>query len=155
MIMTKTTELGVQSVLYLAQHPEGYLANPQEIAERLSESSAYIAKVLRLMTHSGIIRSHRGVSGGFELVRRPEQITLLEIVEACQGAIQGNYCREMPAEMVPQLCGYHQAMFELKETCRRVLTEWTVARILLNPEARIPSPACRFRRIRVNAPVPA
>ena len=149
--MTKTTELGVQSVLYLAQHPEGYLANPQEIAERMGESSAYIAKVLRLMTHSGIIRSHRGVSGGFELVRKPEDITLLEIVEACQGTIQGNYCREMPASVVPQLCGYHQAMFELKETCRRVLSEWTVARILKNPEARVPSPACRFRRIRVAA----
>lgn len=153
MIMTKTTELGLQSVLYLAQCPPGYLANPQEIADRLNESGAYIAKVLRLMTHSGIIRSHRGVSGGFELIRAKEDITLLDVVEACQGAIQGNYCREVPAEMVPNMCGYHQAMFELKETCRAVLSSWTVARILKNPVAKVPSPACRFRRIHIGKQV--
>ena len=149
MILTKTTELGLQSVLYMAQQQPGHLSNPQEIAGRLDESTAYTAKVLRLLAHAGIVRSHRGVAGGFELLRAPEAVTLLEIVEACQGAIQGNYCRDVPAEMVPNMCGYHQAMYELKESCRSSLARWTIARILEQPVAKVPSPACRFRRIRI------
>lgn len=149
MIMNKTTELGLQCVLYMAQQPVGHLVNPQEVAEQLGESGTYMAKVLRQLATSGIIRSHRGVSGGFELVRPPRDITLLSVVEACQGPIQGNYCQEVPAERVPLMCGWHQAMWELKESCREVLSKWTIARILERPVARVPSPACRYRRVRV------
>lgn len=156
MIVTKTTELGIQSVLYMAQHPRGHLVNPQEIADRLGESPTYIAKVLRQIALAGILRSHRGVAGGFELARAAAEITLLDIVEACQGAVQGNYCREVAADLVPSMCGYHQAMFELKQTTRDVLSRWTVARVLKNPTAKNPSAGCRFRRVQLRAePVPA
>lgn len=149
MIMTKTTELGLQCVLYMAQQPAGHLVNPQEIAAVLNESTTYMAKVLRQMAHAGIIRSHRGVAGGFELILAPRQITLLAVVEACQGTVQGNYCQDVPAERVPLMCGWHQAMWELKESCRSVLSKWTIARIMEQPVAKVPSPACRYRRVRI------
>lgn len=149
MILNKTTELGLQSILYLAQQGPGYLVNPQELAERLEESPTYMAKVLRLLARADLIRSHRGAAGGFELVRDKEHLTLLDVVEACQGPIRGNYCSEVPAEQVPFMCGYHQAMHELKESCRSVLAKWTIGRILLQPSAKIPSPGCRFRRVRI------
>lgn len=155
MILTKTTELGLQGILFLAQQKKGYLVNPQELADRMGESSTYIAKVLRLLARAELIRSHRGVSGGFELVRSPESLTLLDIVEACQGPIRGNYCAETPAEQVPLMCGYHQAMHELKESCRTVLAKWTIAHILTLPVAKVPSPACRFRRVRIQFDVAA
>jgi Rrf2 family protein len=149
MILNKTTELGLQSVLFLAQQPIGYLVNPQELAKRLGESPTYMAKVLRLLARGDLIRSHRGASGGFELIRSKEEISLLEIVEACQGPIRGNYCQDVPAEQVPMMCGFHQAMYELKESCRQVLVRWKVADILRQPVAKMPSPGCRFRRVRI------
>ncbi|MCS6771238.1 MAG: Rrf2 family transcriptional regulator [Kiritimatiellae bacterium] len=155
MLMTKTTELGLQSVLYMAQQPEGHRVNPQEVAERLEESPSYLAKVFRQLALAGIIRAHRGASGGFELARAPSDITLLDVVEACQGAVRGNYCAEVPPERVPLMCGWHQAMWELKESCRAVLSRWTIARILERPVAKVPSPACRYRRLRIKfEPVP-
>lgn len=149
MLITKTTELGLQCVLFLAQQPQGRLVNPQEVADRLQESATYMAKVFRQLAQAGIIRSHRGAAGGFELARQPAQITLLAVVEACQGTIQGNYCAEVPAEQVPLMCGWHQAMHELRESCRQVLDRWTIAKILENPVAQTPSYACRFRRIQI------
>lgn len=149
MILTKTTELGLQSILYLAQQPQGYLVNPQELASRLEESPTYMAKVLRLLARAELVRSPRGAAGGFELVRTQEHLTLLDLVEACQGPIRGNYCAEVPLEQVPLMCGYHQAMHELKENCRSVLAKWTIAHILQLPTAKVPSPACRFRRVRI------
>ena len=147
MLMTKTTEIGLRCVLYAAQQPDGRLINPQEVAERLAESAAYTAKVLRQLVQAGVMRSHRGVAGGFELARPTRQITLLDVVEACQGMLQGNYCREVPAEQMPLMCGWHQAMDELRSSCRNVLSRWTIAKILERPEALVPTPACRFRRL--------
>lgn len=156
MLMTKTTELGLQCVLYMAQQPAQRLVNPQEVAERLDESATYMAKVLRQLTRAGIIRSHRGAAGGFELARQSKHITLLDVVEACQGPIQGNYCQEVPAERVPLMCGWHQAMYELRESCRDVLARWTIAKILERPVARVPTYGCRYRRVRIKFdPVPA
>lgn len=149
MLMTKTTELGLQSVLYMAQQPEQHRVNPQEIAERLGESAPYIAKVLRDLARAGIIRSHRGVAGGFELARPTHAISLLDVVEACQGPVQGNYCQEVPPERVPLMCGWHMAMWELRENCRSILSKWTLDRILARPVAQVPSPGCRYRRVRI------
>ncbi len=149
MIVTKTTELGLQCVLYLAQRRRGDLVNPLEIAQQFGESATYIAKVLRQLAHSGIVRSHRGASGGFELARDPASITLLTVVEACQGAVKGNYCQETPPSRVPSMCGWHQAMWELKESCRSVLSRWTIARIMEKPYAKTPTPACRYRRVHI------
>lgn len=155
MILNKTTELGLNSILFLAQQPTGYLVNPQELASRLGESPTYMAKVLRLLARADLIRSHRGAAGGFELIRAKENLTLLDVVEACQGPIRGNYCAEVPVEQVPFMCGYHQAMHELKESCRTVLAKWTIAQILKHPVALIPSPACRFRRVNIQFdPIP-
>jgi DNA-binding IscR family transcriptional regulator len=60
-----------------------------------------MAKVLRLLARADLIRSHRGAAGGFELIRAKENLTLLDVVEACQGPIRGNYCAEVPVEQVP------------------------------------------------------
>lgn len=147
--MTKTTELGLQSVLFMAQQPRGHRVNPQDVAARLEESASYMAKVFRQLAQAGIIRAHRGAAGGFELARDPAEITLLDVVEACQGCVRGNYCAEVPAERVRLMCGWHQAMWELREACRTVLKKWTIARILENPVAKVPSPACRYRRLRI------
>lgn len=150
MLLTKTTELAIQSLLYLAQQPDGYLANPSEIAERLQESQTYISKVLRQMAKSGMIRSRRGMAGGFELVRSPETITLLDIVEVSQGTIPGNYCTEVPPEHLHKTCGYHQAMFDLRAAIREVLSEWSLARILAVPSRVLTTPGCMLECVRLN-----
>jgi len=95
MILTKTTELAIQSLIFLTRKPKGYYANPQEVADLLGESASYIGKVLRLLAKSALLKSHRGIAGGFELARDPDTITLLEVTEICQGTIIGNYCREV------------------------------------------------------------
>jgi len=147
--MNKTTELGLQSVMFLAQQCPGYLVNPHEMAKRLGESPTYMAKVLRLLARNGLVRSHRGASGGFELVRGKADISLLEIVEACQGPVRGYYCQDIPADQVPSMCGYHQAMHELKESCRTVLLKWKIADILIQPVGRVPPSGCRLRRAQI------
>ena len=61
----------------------------------------------------------------------PEEITLLAIVEACQGAILADFCEE--AADLAQTCTFHQAAAELHDAIVRVLSKWTLAEFLENP----------------------
>lgn len=144
MFLTQTTQLAMGALLYLARRPARYLGNPREIAEAIDVAPAYTAKVMRTLSKGGLVRSRRGATGGFELARSPEDVTLLEIVELCQGGLVGHYC-ERAGQHVEQACGYHQAMQEVHEVTAQVLSSWTLAR-LLEAKPAADNRVCRMRR---------
>ena len=55
------------------------------LAADLGLPGPYLAKILQILGHYGILESHRGPSGGFRLNRAPEEITLKEVVVAMEG----------------------------------------------------------------------
>lgn len=60
-----------------------------EIAEVYGLPTAYAAKVMSQLARSRILRSDRGPRGGFQLVRDATEITMLEVIEAVNGIIDG------------------------------------------------------------------
>jgi Rrf2 family protein len=154
MLLTKTSELAILSLLILAQKPAGYLINPGELATRLGESEAYISKVMRLLAQGGLVRSRRGMGGGFEMLRDAGDISLLDIVEISQGTIPGNYCGRSSGCEIRETCGYHQAMYDLRDSTRQALGRWTLARMLASPRAKGVVPGCMMRRVRLTGSKP-
>lgn len=61
--------------------------NSGQIAESVGTNASYIRKILSLLKKSGMIDSHRGVSG-YVLTTTPDQITLLGIYQAVMGESQ-------------------------------------------------------------------
>ena len=152
MLLTKTSELAIHSLLYLSQKPDGHVLNPQEIAGHLGESRTYISKVLRMLAHGGLLRSHRGAAGGFTLHRPSREITLLDVVEISQGTIPGNYCGRASEDSVKKTCGYHQAMHDLRDSTRAALARWTIHQILHTPRPKFDVPNCMMRRVALPRP---
>lgn len=142
-MLTKTSLLALRSLLWLTQHGGESSFSPRRIAEALGASPTYLAKVLRLLVKVGILRAERGVKGGVRLNRLPGQITLLAIVEACQGALLGDYCE--PGCDLGEVCSFHQAAEELHHAVTGVLSRWTLAQLVERPRpagARRPGPRC-------------
>jgi Rrf2 family protein len=127
-MITKTTFSAVRALLFMAATPGGRRVSPREVADRLGESPTYMAKVARELVKAGILRSDKGAKGGLHLDRSPSEITLREIVQACQGEIVGDYCHS-PGDP-GETCSYHQAALELHEGVIRVLSAWTLARLM-------------------------
>lgn len=50
----------------------------------------FLLQILRNLVNHGILRSTRGVDGGYSLTRPPEQVSLLELIEAIEGPLDGN-----------------------------------------------------------------
>ncbi len=132
-MLTATTELAIRALILLGLSGQGKPIPPRRLAATLACSPTYLSKTLGHLVRSGILRSVRGARGGVVIARDPAQITLLEIVEDCQGAVLGDYCHGIPADEVAMSCRYHRVMAELHGQVVRTLSGSTLADLLACP----------------------
>ena len=130
-MLTKTSISAIRALLLLAGQRNREPWSPRRLAETLDESPTYMAKVVRHLVKVGILRAHHGAKGGVLLAREPAKIPLRDIVEACQGAIVGDYCQSSPGRRPP--CTFHRASLELHQAITSVLDRWTLAALLAEP----------------------
>lgn len=131
-MFTKTALSAIRALIYLASREPFSIESHRRIAEQLGESPTYMAKVAGLLVKAGILRAEKGVKGGVRLSRNANQITLLSVVEACQGAVVGDYCR--PGRDPNSTCGFHHAAEELHHAVVGVLSKWSIARVMTPPK---------------------
>ena len=77
-----------RALLSLALHAdEGAPTSVRDIAERTGLPQPYLEQILLALKGAGLVRSKRGVGGGYVLARAPEDISLSDIVSAVDGPI--------------------------------------------------------------------
>ena len=132
-MLGKTSIYAIRSLLLLAQQDDRACWSPRRLAEALGESPTYLAKVMRHLVRGGILEAEKGVKGGVRLRQTAADITLLAIVEACQGPVAADYCR--PGAPVASHCAFHSAALELHEAITSILGRWTLADLLAGAPA--------------------
>lgn len=80
----------VHALCYIAYKPQGELTTMPELADWLKKvwpgsSDAYLSNVIQRLARSGILRSHRGVAGGYSLARSSKEISLRDVLERLEG----------------------------------------------------------------------
>ena len=80
-------DYAARALLSLALHTEEAPTSVREIAERTALPQPYLEQILLALKGAGIVRSKRGVGGGYVLARDPGDIRLSEIVRAVDGPI--------------------------------------------------------------------
>ena len=85
MQFTKAEDYGLHGILYLAGQPAGKVTPLSEISESQQVPEKFLAKIFQNLSKSGLIKSHRGVKGGFSMNRPPEDVTVKEVLESIQG----------------------------------------------------------------------
>ncbi|MCI0468438.1 MAG: Rrf2 family transcriptional regulator, partial [Nitrospirae bacterium] len=78
MQITRETDYAIRSVLHLAEKPEG-IAMIDEISKSRDIPKTFLAKILQKLTRAKIVKSHRGVKGGFQIARPPDKINLYDV----------------------------------------------------------------------------
>ena len=73
----------------------------RDIAERTGLPQPYLEQILLALKGAGLVRSKRGVGGGYVLARPPEEITLSQIVSAVDGPIVAGDFGAPPRERAP------------------------------------------------------
>lgn len=130
-MLVKTTELALRALTLLALEGDGTPTTPKQLAERLECSVSYLSKTLGVLVKAGILESLRGAYGGVVLRRCPSEITLLDVVVACQGVLVPDHCSgTTPPEAQ---CAFHIAMQDVYEQTMSALRGWTLADLAARP----------------------
>jgi len=85
---------GVRALFEIARNFGKGPLTIREIAERQQISLSYLEQILHRLGKAGIIESVRGPHGGYELARKPADLTIGDVVRALEGPIALSHCLE-------------------------------------------------------------
>ncbi len=92
MQITRQADYALRAMLYLANMEPNQRAATSQIAEIKHIPPSFLAKIISQLSIAGLIHTSRGARGGVTLARSPEEISILEVVEAIDGPIAFNEC---------------------------------------------------------------
>lgn len=90
-ILSKLADYGVIIATHLAAHPERQMT-AAALAQETSLPRATVAKVLKALSHGGVVAGSRGAAGGYRLARAAGVISVAEVVAAIDGAMGVTQC---------------------------------------------------------------
>ena len=130
MYITRETDYGVRCVLYLARKAQE-IAPVNEIAKAMHIPKSFLAKILQRLVKAGIVISGRGISGGFSLAKKPENISILDVVKAIQGDSAINICAiDKKMCRLSKTCSVHPVWVELRGIIERRLQKENFAKLI-------------------------
>lgn len=146
MKLPESTEWVLHAATSLAQLGPGGTASAAQLAAHYDVPAAYLAKQLQALVRAGVLSATTGPRGGFRLARPPEQISLLEIVQAADGTSPFYTCNEIrqrgtgatPPDQCRRACGIAARMAEAEAAWRQSLAAVTVADIVASLPAGVP-----------------
>lgn len=138
MKLPESTEWALHAAGSLAQLGPAEKASAAQLAEHFDLPQAYLAKQLQALVRGGVLTATTGPRGGFRLARPPEEITLLQIVEAVDGSSRFYQCNEIrqrgrgaaPPEQCRKMCGIARHMHAAEAAWRASLARVTLADIV-------------------------
>lgn len=84
-MMSATSQHAIRALVHLAKVPEGESLLGRELAELADIPANFLAKIMLTLRNAGIVDATRGQGGGYRLLKPPDQITFLEIVDLFDG----------------------------------------------------------------------
>lgn len=126
-----STDYAIRIVLHLAV--KGGAATSSEISGQMGIPRSVIATLAKPLQKAGILTTQWGTGGGFALGRRPEDISLHEIVNLMEGTTRINRCLEPDgfcSRKGTASCSAHRFFLREQEKLERSFREMTIAKLL-------------------------
>jgi Rrf2 family iron-sulfur cluster assembly transcriptional regulator len=131
-------DYAARALLSLALHESDRPTSVKEIAERTTLPQPYLEQILLAVKGAGLVRSKRGVGGGYVLARPAAEITLAQILGAVEGPLvtvigEHDHCEGH--------CALQEVWFGVSEEMRLVLERVTLADLVEQTRVGHPLPA--------------
>ncbi len=102
--LSKIADYGIVILAHLAQQPAEQARagtatsmNARELAEHVDLPLPVVSKVLKTLTRAGVLESQRGARGGYSLARRPDELSVADMISALDGPLAITQCSLGPA----------------------------------------------------------
>ena len=127
MKLSQAAELAVRGIQVLAQRHGDRPVPLDAICQARELAKQYLVKIFSLLARADLVTPVRGKHGGYLLSREPQDITLLEVIEAIEGALAVNRCQEDPPKCDDPDCPVRSVWEDIQITVRDKLAAVTLA----------------------------
>jgi Rrf2 family protein len=130
-MLSKKTKYGIKALVYIAKQDEKIISI-RDIAEHEVISQKFLESILLSLKKAGIVGSKKGKTGGYYLLKNPQDITMTSVMRVLEGPIallpcvSLNFyekCDDCPSE---DDCSIHNVMEELRDANLSILNSKTL-----------------------------
>ncbi|CAH2214902.1 RrF2 family transcriptional regulator [Tepidibacter aestuarii] len=137
MKITQEADYALRIILFLCQTSSEQRIEARVISETQNIPLRFSLKILRKLTKKNLVKSFRGVNGGYMINKNSKDITLKEVVEAIDGPIYVNRClydKEYCNRRKTNKCTIHQALANVQKVVHQELQKVTFEDLLKEKE---------------------
>ena len=143
MRISRKAEYALRALTVMARKPAAS-SQIEELANAGHIPVKFLEQILLVLKRAGMLRSRRGVGGGYQLERTPDRITLGEVLTAVDGPFQPTSCTQPDPALagrgkcecgVPGGCGMGRLFTEMQMQVNTFLQNTTVADALARENA--------------------
>lgn len=129
MNLQKSTTIALCSILEAALDPDRQITSA-DIAEKYGVSLHHLAKVLRRLGRAGLLKSSRGVGGGYRFAGNAKRVTLMDVIDLFEDMIVEPSARHEKEYSTDVERSIAQVLVEIDETAKAVFKSITITTML-------------------------
>ena len=132
--LSKKADYALIAMKHLTLHTDRGAASAREIAEQYDIPIELMAKVLQRLVRRGLLASHHGTRGGYQLARRPTQISVADVIQAIEGPVSVTACSTEDGKCEQYAkCNVRDPLWRVRERILAALGECTIAELAADP----------------------
>ena len=132
--LSKKTDYALMAMKHLASDPRRRAASAREIAETHDIPIELMAKVLTRLVRSGLLISHHGVHGGYELAQPPAATSVAAVIESIDGPLTMTACTHGDHECHQfSKCNVRDPLHRIRDRIAAILAECSILEIVADP----------------------
>lgn len=139
-MISRTGIHAIKAMVTLAELEEGSFAGANEIAERTGAPANYLGKLLKILAQRGLLVSQKGKNGGFRLARKPQSISLYDVMDPIEHVSRWSGCflgRDRCSDAAP--CAVHRQWGSVRDSYLEFLKQTTIGDIAAHRQAHPPA----------------
>ena len=136
-MFSKTVEYALRAVVHLAYEAPAARTTAQ-IAEATQVPKDYLSKILQNLAKEGIVQTQRGVGGGVSLAKGPDELTILDVVNAVEPIERITVCPLGLKGHGVRLCPLHRRLDDAMAQVEAAFGGTTLAEVLAEPSDSVP-----------------
>jgi Rrf2 family protein len=128
--LSKKADYALMAMKHLALRGDRGSSSAREIAGAYDIPIELLAKVLQRLVRGGLLASHQGTRGGYQLARTPAQISVADVIQAIDGPVTVTACSSDGGSCEQYAkCNVRDPLWRVRERILSALGECTIAQL--------------------------
>src|SRR5258707_3311953 len=138
--LSKKADYALMAMKHLAVRGDRASSSAREIAALYNIPIELMAKVLQRLVRRGLLASHQGTRGGYQLARRPAQISVADVIQAIEGPVTVTACSTNDGQCEQfSKCNVRDPLYRVRDRILAALGECTIAELAADPPTQVPT----------------